>query len=249
MRRSLILGVAAVALLAQAARADLGPRRPPGQQPQFPQFPQNFQGQPTKLVIEVDEKAKDIRLVIPIESLNGGIGGGIGVPGGGFGIGGGFQGVPPGGGAGLLGTPPPGGGQLGTPPGGFPPFNPPTKPNPGKQSALPMQTIMIGLALALTMAIGGLWLVRRKPGVPGNGLTAMLLAVVLLGGGATAVVLANRAPPFRPPTPPPAEQKNLPQLASMDNVHVELSVQRGPVRLIIPASMKDKFTKAAEEKK
>src|SRR5207248_1317002 len=134
----------------------------------------------SKVSIEVDEKATEPRLIVPIQAMFGGVGfgGGVGV-GGGFGVGGGVQGQFQGqtgargvqggqaGNFGNRGVQGGGAGALGQPPGGTVPPGAPQAP-PEKQSSLHFSTIMVGLALTLSLSFGGLWLVRKKAGVPGS---------------------------------------------------------------------------------
>jgi hypothetical protein len=228
MRRFLILG-AALLLAAPQLRADIGPRPGPGGRPQ----PIPFQAPKAKISIEVDEKATEPRLLVPIQLMFGG--GGFGVGGVGFvgaaGAGGGAAGaggaVGFGGAAGAAGFGGVGGGvggnpgQKGNPPagllGGAPQAPPPVvTPPPGldeepsaneESKRLPFSTMMIGLALTLSFSTGGLWMARRKPGALGGakplGLLVAVLSIALLGG---AAVWANRAPPVRPaPVKPPAQ--------------------------------------------
>jgi hypothetical protein len=114
MRRFLILG-AALLLAVPQLRADIGPR-PGGPRPQpFPVQPAK-----TKITIEVDEKATEPRLLVPIQLM---LGGGIGAFGVGGGVGGGFAGVAGAGGAagfgGAIGVGGGAVGAIGNPPANF----------------------------------------------------------------------------------------------------------------------------------
>src|SRR5436309_3071242 len=133
MRHILFLGAAAMLLAAPHVR---GNGAPPFKQ--FPPQPQ-FQAPNFKINIEVDEKATEPRLLVPIQAMFGGgvgLGGGFGVGGGAIGAAGNFgvQGGPPAnfgnlGNFGLQGGPPPG--VFGQP-GGTPPAPPKPRPGGGK---------------------------------------------------------------------------------------------------------------------
>src|SRR5262249_9013505 len=57
-----------------------------------------------------------------------------------------------------------------------------------------LSTIMVGTALAMSLAFGGLSLVRRRAGAPGGGIAAMRLALALVGVGAPAAFADVRPP-------------------------------------------------------
>lgn len=138
-----------------------------------------------KLVVEVDEKAKEARLVIPQRFLG----------------------------------------------------NAPAQPPRGGLSLLP--TIMVGVALTLGLAFGGLWLVRKRGSV-----APLLLASVAVVGLGGAALWANARPPLkdeRAPKPRPGLPV-LPVLATLEPVHVETVPQGDTIRLIIPPAMKAQLT-------
>src|SRR5437764_6817501 len=103
MRRILLLG-AALLLAVPQLRADAGPRPGPGQFPPQPAA----QAAKAKISIEIDEKATEPRLLVPIQVMFGG----------GFGAGGVLGGPPPGV-FGQAGGPPANFGMQGGPPANF----------------------------------------------------------------------------------------------------------------------------------
>jgi hypothetical protein len=206
-----------------------------------------------KFSLEVDEKAKEARLVVPVGVLLQGFGfpGGIGIPPGGAGIGGGFGGVPPGGAP--PGFTPPGGG---VPPGNIPPGGQPNPQRPGKLPGgvgqLHLPTIVAGLALTVALASGGFWLVRR-----GSGSTlAGLLVMATLALGATALWAdIGPGPRPRPPVRPQfKETKGTPVTLPADvqitsnKITVEVSPVGDTVRLIVPKDAVKKGGEASEKK-
>jgi hypothetical protein len=68
----------------------------------------------------------------------------------------------------------------------------PVPRQPGRFGSL--STIMVGVALAMSLAFSGLWLVKRRNGTPGGGMGPMLLAIAFLGLGATTVWADVRPP-------------------------------------------------------
>lgn len=95
----------------------------------------------------------------------------------------------------------------------------------------PMHTVIAGAALAMALAFGGLWLVRKGAG--GTRSLALLIgAVAFLGIGALA--FADRRPAPRPET------------SRWDKVIIEVTDKGDEVKLIVN---KAKLTKALEEKK
>lgn len=236
-----LLLVGAVLLSSSLAQADLGPRPGPRPQPQpQPQMPVVK----SKVSIEVDAKATEARLIVPMQILFGGGnfgfgGGAIGFGGGVGAIGGGAQGVGGaqsaggaigvGGGFGVQGNPPPPQQQP----------KPEKQPLPKKMSSLPFSTIVVGLSLTLALSFGGLWLVRKKNGNGGGLITPLLVLVAIMGVSMmSGAVWANRAPPFvqpQPPNPPPA----FPAMLKLDGIKVELVPQGDTVRLILTSKQKD----------
>ncbi len=189
-----------------------------------------------------------------------------GAPPGNFGV----LGGPPPGAAGQKGGPPPGaagqkGGQPPVPPGGvFPPGGgdeeqPAAEPaQDNRRGSLPMSTIIVGLALTLSLSTGGLWMIRRKGGALGGaaplGVFVAVLSIALLSG---AAVWANLAPPFqRPPAqkPPvrpvqPQLPGPLPALMKLEGVKVEM-YQGDTIRLILTKKHKENFnTKDSKKEK
>jgi hypothetical protein len=188
--KQIALALTALALAGAPARADKTPvPRPPRPQPAGP-----------KLVIEVDEKASEARLIVPA---------GAGVPGG---------------------------------PGAAPGSTP-----EGEHGAGNFPAIMTGIALALTLAFGGLWLVRRR-----SGGAAKLLALAVAGLGLTGAALwadipvGPRPPRPRPPADPP---KPLPALLKLDSVKVEFQGKSDTVRLIVSPEIKAELAEKAAASK
>lgn len=174
MRYALILGVAALLL----------PRSILANSPVRPFKPRPAVAQDPKLIVEVDQKAKVARLVIPRRFLN----------------------------------------------------NVPAQPPRRGFGQLP--TIMIGVALALSLAFSGLWLVRKRGGaVP---LLVAAVAVVGLGSSALWADIGPRRPPVQPALPA------LPALATIQPIRVEVSPQGDAIRLIIPPGMQGQFAAPAQ---
>jgi hypothetical protein len=215
MRYALALGAAALLLSTSPALANGLPPRPGGFQPggiqpggfQFGGF-QGFQGgfqpgaaqpaQGLKLVIQVDEKAKVARLVIPRRVIN-----------------------------------------------------PPAQPaQPRPRGFGQLSTMMVGTALAMSVALGGLWLVRKRSGVPGRIAPMLLLAVGFLGVG-VAAAWADLAPPkdrpFRPrPQPIVPALPALPALATVEPIRIEYVAQGDAIRLILTPAMKANLGQAVQ---
>jgi hypothetical protein len=203
---------------------------PPGGPPVA--FP-GFAPQKVKFVVEVDEKAKDARLIVPMNLMM------------------------PAPGAVPLGPPP--GGLRGQPPPGFFPPQIPEKPKEKDFGAadsgkLGVPTIMAGVALALALATGGLWLIRRGSGRTVVGI--LVLAGFLLGA---TVLFADLAPPFgkgpkAPPPAPPAPVKTTPVplpagVEFNDKILIEMAPRGDAVRLIVPKEAVLKKAEGKDEKK
>jgi hypothetical protein len=259
MRHVLVSGLA-VALFCGAAMtafADGVPpigKRPvvgPGGRP-IVGFPA-MKPQKVKFSVEIDEKGKEVRLLVPMQFMLGGLGfpGGIGgggfVPGGvpaGFGVGGIGGGVAPG--IGFTGVIPPGV----VPPGVLPPGVNPPKPNPaatdpkpsGKRadaSELRLPTIIAGLALTATFVSGGLWMARRGAG---RGLVGILIVCMFVAGA--AMLWADIGPPFRPRPPvvvpevPKGTPVKLPATVELnDKITLEILPVGDTIRLLVPKSV------------
>lgn len=162
-------------------RADLAPPKP-------------VVGKPAPFVIEVDEKAKEPRLIVP-EDLIPGLRADVGLE------------------------------------------------NEGRRAGigdLPGRTLVAGLALALAVAFGGLWVVRSRFQPGSRYLAGAVVALVALGAG-TALVLANAAPP---PPPPRPGQVELP-VAFRGKVVLEKHARGNSIRLIVNS---DTLKKMTEEK-
>jgi hypothetical protein len=170
----------------------------------------------------VDEKAKQARLVVPVNLM---------VPGG-------FQ-LPPGG---LPGQPRP----------GTLPFQAPPPSRDANAGRIGLPTIVAGLALTLAFASGGLWLVRRGRGRTAAGLllvaafalgaTALWADIPGPGGGRA------RPPRPRPPEPVPANTTPLALPAGVEltgQVLLEVAPVGDAVRLIVP---KDAVLKKGEDR-
>jgi hypothetical protein len=216
-----------------------------------------FKPQKVKFSVEVDEKGKEVRLLVPIQFMLGGLGGGIGgpiVPGGGFGVLGGPGVVPPGGGfTGIVppgvfppGVVPPGVVPPGTvPPGVTPPKGTPTQGNPkgtaprADASELRLPTIMAGLALTAAFVSGGLWMVRR-----GAGRTLIGLLVVSTFVAGAALLWADARVPFPNPRPftlpdvPKGTPIKLPASVELnDKISLEILPAGDTIRLLVPKSV------------
>jgi hypothetical protein len=244
MKRSIVGGVSLLLLCGLAANVHGNGAVP--FPPRFGPNPGVFQPpapQPQKatLVVEVDARAKETRLVIPVKfALQGLIPPGVqpGQPGALPGQPGGFPGQP-----GLV---PPGGFQPGIQPGNpFPaPTPPPVTPriprrgaDAGKQG---VTTVVVALALTLAFATGGFWVVRRG----GSRYLAILLVLSVLALGTAALwadIGPRPAPRPRPvpPQPQPA-QVELPKLhlpsgvVLPSKITVEIVPQGDEIRLIVP---------------
>jgi hypothetical protein len=196
MKRSILAGLPVLLLCAApAARADIAPRPnpfgPPVVQPGLRLPP----AQKVSLVVEVDEKAKDTRLRIPVNLLTQNPA---------------LQPVQPG------------------------------LPRRGADAGrLGLPTIVAGMALALALASGGLWLARR-----GAGRYLIILLVLSLFAAGTAAVWADLGPrplgPRPPPRPVPPPQPALPQLTLpagvelSDKVIIEIVPPARHLTLVVP---------------
>jgi hypothetical protein len=95
--------------------------------------------------------------------------------------------------------------------------------------------VIAGLALALSLACGGLWLVRKNR-LNSTGLA--LLLVVVAGVAGSAIVLANAPPPTSPrPLPPqPAPVANLVKLFD-GKIKIETPAEGDTIKLVVPPDM------------
>jgi hypothetical protein len=212
MRKILIAVAAAfgLSLLPSSARADLAPPVPPVKD--------------VKFVVEVDDKAKAPKLIVPqnlttvrIRPRPGGA-----VP---------PKAVPPG-------KDDKGGEQL-----SYIELessdNTPIEPAPRN----PNHLMIAGVALALSLGFGGVWLIRRqgRMGTPA-------LAIMLAAGGSLAVttlVWANAAPP--PVKPPPAKERVLLPVAFNGNVSLEVTVGGDTIRLVLDKETYEKLKEKPQE--
>jgi len=98
-----------------------------------------------------------------------------------------------------------------------------------------LHTIVAGIALALALTLGGLWMVRQGGHFKGHGLALVLgaLAFLSLGG----VVWANAAVPRD--IPPAPEKVVLPE-GVKGQVVVEVVEKGDAIKLILPPSMLSK---------
>ncbi|HLW68845.1 MAG TPA: hypothetical protein VKS79_26270 [Gemmataceae bacterium] len=102
--------------------------------------------------------------------------------------------------------------------------------------------IIAGVALALAMSCGGLWLVRRNR-LNNSGL--MVCLAVSAGLIVGTVALANaRAPSPAPPPPQPAPVANLAKLFD-GKIRVETPADGDSIRLVVNQEMLDKIVKGA----
>jgi len=93
--------------------------------------------------------------------------------------------------------------------------------------------IIAGIALALAVACGGLWLVRKNR-LNGTGLVLLLAMIAGMAGG--AIALANPPPPPTPPKPVPPPAVNLVKLYD-GKVKVETPAEGDAIKLIISPEM------------
>jgi hypothetical protein len=97
-----------------------------------------------------------------------------------------------------------------------------------------LPTIMVGVALAMSLAFSGLWLVRKR-GVPGVKPLLLIVALLGIGGGALWADIAPRRPPVQQPGQP---FPGLPQgqiIAAFQPIQVETPARGNVIKLIIPA--------------
>jgi hypothetical protein len=90
--------------------------------------------------------------------------------------------------------------------------------------------VIAGIALAMSLACGGLWLARRQGKGSARGLTLLVAAGASLMVG--AIAWANPPAPPRPPAPAKQPAANLP-IAYEGKVDVDFVGGQEPVRLIL----------------
>lgn len=221
MRQAMFASLAVALLATPLVWSDIAPR--PGPRPQPPA------GQAkVKVNIVVDDKATEPRLIIPLQLIAGGFGGGFGA------------GAAPG---------------VDAPPGAGPKSEPKSAPPKDEEdaadpqtSSLRFSTLIIGLALTLSLSTGGLWLVRRRSGKGGGGLALLvILALSALTIGAAAVHANRPAPPQRP-QPKTDLPGPLPALLRLEGVRVDIDPQGDAVRVILTKKLQDITQKAVPGK-
>ena len=97
-----------------------------------------------------------------------------------------------------------------------------------------LPTIMIGVALAMSLAFSGLWLVRKRS-VPGMKALLLIGVVLGLGGGVLWADIGPRRPfpPQGQPQLPPGLQ-GAQVIAAFQPVKVETPAQGNVIKLIVP---------------
>jgi hypothetical protein len=189
MRRIVLLAVIGLGLgLTAPARADLAPPLPPNKES-------------VAIKIEVDEKAKGPRLLLPHGAF---------VPGR----------VRPG------------------PKGELPRESEDGIAENERQGRPDSHIVIAGVAVALSLAFGGMWLVRRNGKGSVSGLALLIATAAMLTIG--AVVWANGAPP--PIRKDPAKVPNYP-VALEAKTSVEFFYGQEPIRLILDKESFEKLKK------
>lgn len=115
---------------------------------------------------------------------------------------------------------------------------------PSDSSLNRTHVMVAGIALALSFALGGLWLVRRQGQVATRGLVLLLAVSVTLA--TTSIVWANAAP-----IPPKQKERTLLPIAFDGKVNLEVTVGGDTIRLILDKDTYDKMKekpKAPEQK-
>lgn len=103
--------------------------------------------------------------------------------------------------------------------------------------------VITGVALALAISLGGLWLVTRHGKAASRGLAILIAVTATLG--VTSLVLANAAPP-PPPPQPPRERMILP-IAFDGKVNLEVTVGGDTIRLVLDKETYDKLKEKPKE--
>jgi hypothetical protein len=102
-----------------------------------------------------------------------------------------------------------------------------------------LSTLIAGLALALSLTVGGLWLTGRLPRFGGRGAALLLLAVLALG--VVGALVRADVPPG--PSPRPYIPLNVPKefaaepLTLKGKVEVEVVPEGEVIQLFLPRSM------------
>jgi hypothetical protein len=104
---------------------------------------------------------------------------------------------------------------------------------PKRFGAASLPTIVAGLALTLSMASGGVWLVRK-----GKGRAAALLVGLGVFAFGTASLVADVSVPKKTPAPTPARTIALPADVKLPNkVLLEVADDGNAIKLIVPKGM------------
>ncbi|HVF56342.1 MAG TPA: hypothetical protein VM934_09340 [Pyrinomonadaceae bacterium] len=104
----------------------------------------------------------------------------------------------------------------------------------------PFRTVVGGLFLFLSLAVGGVWVARTRRSLPARAIVSALLILAAAGAGAT-IALANIAPPSRF-----LNAGSLPRAASTQEealtgvVRVEVVADGDEVKLIVPSVIEER---------
>ena len=125
----------------------------------------------------------------------------------------------------------------------------PLPAQPARNGFGSLPTIMVGTALAMSIALGGLWLVRRRPRPAGMALPVVLALCVLATGA--AAVWADLPVPFwqrreRHFPPHYAQPPPVTVLATLDGVQTEMVNEGDTMVLVLTPAMKAKLGEAAK---
>lgn len=213
MRKILVAVAAAfgLSLLPSSARADLAPPVPPVKD--------------VKFVIEVDEKAKAPKLVVPQNLTTVRIRprpGGAAPP----------KALPPG-------KDDKGGEQL-----SYIELESSDETLDVTPPTNRTHLMIAGVALAIAFALGGLWFVVRRGKSATRGLAILFTASLTLG--ASSLVWAN-VPPPKPPTPPPVPERVVLPVAFNGNVSLEVTVGGDTIRLVLDKATYEKLKEKPQE--
>jgi hypothetical protein len=98
-----------------------------------------------------------------------------------------------------------------------------------------LHSVIAGLAVAMAVALGGVWMVRTRGRTTGRGLALLISASLCLGISVTA--WANVPPPFPKKAPPsPVETSTRLETAFTGKVQVRIVSGDGTVQLVLPRS-------------